>query len=63
VEVDVVEGSCKRARWTTTVPVRAATRIAQRPTNTKPADKATTSTRHNSTTMALIDDVITAYNT
>jgi hypothetical protein len=44
------------------VPVRAATRIAQRPTNTKPADKATTLTRHNSTTMALIDDVIAAYN-
>ncbi|KAF1950598.1 hypothetical protein CC80DRAFT_554147 [Byssothecium circinans] len=44
----------------TTVPVRAATHVAQRSTNTKTLDKSQTSTRRNSTTMAPINDALAA---
>jgi hypothetical protein len=43
-----------------TVPVRAATRVAQRLTNTKTPDNQPTLTRNNSTTMAPIDNEIAA---
>jgi hypothetical protein len=45
---------------TGTVPVREATRVAQRLTNTKIPDNPPTSTRNNSTTMAPIDNAIAA---
>jgi hypothetical protein len=44
----------------TTVPVREATRVAQRLTNTKIPDNPPTSARDNSTTMAPIDNAIAA---
>ena len=44
----------------TTVPVRAAPQVAQRPTNTKTTDNPLCATRRNSTTMATIDDAIVA---